>query len=454
MTELTDGTEHRDPRPQPARRVPELLRDRTFGPYFIGLIVATMGVWIHNVAAAIIVWELTRSTSLVAAITIGQFVPQILLTPWSGARADRADRRRQLVLGTFITAAGTGLLAAWSAGPGLIGLAGAYAVVLAATIVGIGFAIGGPAAQALLPSLVRHSELATAIAISSIPWTVARALGPAIGALLITTSGPTVTFSVVTVLQVIYGFMMFSRQSTAGNGSRRDTRILGAISYLGRNRPMGYLLVGVTIVGLGVDPVITLTPAFADALGGGGDLVGLFTSAFGVGAILGFIIQPKLRRRIGLERSGTIGLVVLAIGLTPLALANVPATAVAPLMFAGSGMTLSLTAFTTAIQQRVPDALRGRIMALWSIAFLGSRPLAAALSGVLSDVAGEDVALYAAVLIILVGALLSRPSLTREVVVESTTISEERFAGPRPTRPVGSADDAERIGEISSDGTR
>ena len=432
MAEHDSEATHEPVRPQP-RRVPELLRDRTFGPFFIGQTIATIGVWIHNVAAAIIVWELTRSTTIVAAITIGQFAPQILLTPWSGARADRADRRRQLVAGTFITATGTGMLAAWSAGPGLVGTSGAVAVVVAATIVGTGFAIGGPAAQSLLPSLVRREELATAIAISSVPITVARALGPAIGALLITTSGPTVTFAVVSSLQIAYGLMMFSRRSAPSNGTRRDTRILAAVSYLGRNRPVGYLLIGVMVVGLGVDPVITLSPAFADALGGGGDLVGLITSAFGVGALLGFAVQPSLRRRIGLERSATIGLVVLAVGLTPLALATVPSVAVATMLVAGTGMTLSLTAFTTAIQQRVPDVLRGRVMALWSMAFLGSRPIAAALSGVLSDVAGEKVALYAAVLIILGGAMLSRPSRTREIVQAAETVTDERFAGPRPT---------------------
>jgi MFS family permease len=415
-----------------ARRVPELLRDRTFGPFFIGQIVATMGVWIHNVAAAIIVWELTRSTTLVAAITIGQFAPQILLTPWSGARADRADRRRQLVAGTMTTAAGTGLLALWSAGPGLVGTSGAYAVVLAATVVGIGFAIGGPASQALLPSLVRRSELSTAIAISSIPMTVARALGPAVGALLVTTAGPTVTFTVTTVLQATYGVMMFRRTATATNGSRRDTRILAAVSYLGRNRAVGFLLVGVTIVGLGVDPVITLAPAFADRLGGGGDLVGLITSAFGVGAILGFVVQPRLRRRLGIERSGTLGLVVLAAGLGPLAFATTAMFAALTMIVAGTGMTLSLTAFTTGIQQRVPDVLRGRVMALWSIAFLGSRPVAAALSGVLSDAFSEDVALLTATAIILLGAIVSRPSLTRERTSDRTTLSDERHAGPRP----------------------
>jgi MFS family permease len=416
-----------------ARRVPQLLRDRVFGPFFIGQIVATMAVWIHNVAAAIIVWELTRSTTLVAAITIGQFAPQILLTPWSGARADRADRRRQLVAGTMTTALGTGLLAAWSAGPGLAGTTGAYAVVLGATIVGIGFAIGGPASQALLPSLVRRSELATAIAISSVPMTVARALGPAVGALLVTTAGPTATFTVTTILQAAYGLLMFRRARTPANGNRRDTRIMAGIAYLGRDRPVAWLLVGVTVVGLGVDPVITLAPAFADALGGGGDLVGLITSAFGVGAILGFSIQPRLRRSLGIERSGTAGLVVLAVGLAPLAFVPTPMLAAVTMIVAGTGMTLSLTAFTTGIQQRVPDALRGRIMALWSIAFLGSRPVAAALSGLLSDAFSEDVALLVAVAIILLGALASRPSLTREIGSDSERSGPgERLAGPRP----------------------
>jgi predicted MFS family arabinose efflux permease len=208
---------------------------------------------------------------------------------------------------------------------------------------------------------------------------------------------------------------MFRRTATTSNVTRRDTRILAAVAYVGRDRPVGFLLVGVAVVGLGVDPVITLAPAFADGLGGGGDLVGLITSAFGVGAILGFVVQTRLRRRLGIERTGTIGLIVLAAGLGPLALATTATFAAITMIVAGTGMTLALTAFTTGIQQRVPDALRGRVMALWSIAFLGSRPVAAALSGLLSDTFSEDAALLTATAIILLGAVVSRPTLTREV---------------------------------------
>jgi MFS family permease len=407
------GEDRTSSRPPAARRVPQLLRDPTFGPYFVGQLVATMAIWIHNVAAAIIVWELTRSTSLVAAITVGQFAPQILLTAWSGARADRADRRRQLVGGTLVTAVGSGLLVAWSVLVGLEGEPGAWAVILAAVIVGVGFAVGGPAGQALLPSLVRAKELPTAIAISSVPVTIARAIGPALGALLVTTGGATLTFTITTVLHTSYALLMFRRGRSVNGTSRHDARILVAVSYLGANRPMAYLLLGVTIVGLGVDPVITLAPAFADGLGGGGDVVGAIASAFGVGALLGFAVQPSIRRRLGTERAGTLGLSILAVGLAPLALVTSVLGAVITMLFAGVGMTLALTAFTTAIQQRVPDVLRGRIMALWSLAFLGSRPLGAAISGFLSDVASEAIALWAAVAIILVGAVLSRPRRTR-----------------------------------------
>jgi MFS family permease len=397
------------------RRVPQLLLDRTFGAYFLGQTVATIAVWIHNVAAAVLVWELTRSTVLVAAITIGQFVPQLILTPWSGARADRRDRRRQLVAGTLVTAIGSALIALWSATLGLSGLTGSYAVIAAAVVVGTGFSISGPASQALLPSLVDRRELATAIAIASVPMTVARAIGPALGALLITVGGPTLTFTVTAVLHATYAAVMYRRERPAvAPSDGRDTRIRAALRYVLEHRPMLALLLGVTTVGLGVDPVITLAPAFADGLNGAGDVVGLLASAFGLGAGAGFAVQPYTRRWIGVERSATMGLVILAIGLAPLGQVSTVRAGVVTLLVAGVGMTLSLTAFTTAIQQRVPDQLRGRMMALWSIAFLGSRPLAALLSGVISQARDEASALAAAVVIILIGAVVSRPSLTRE----------------------------------------
>lgn len=398
----------------PARPVRTLLRDRTFAPYFWGQALATMGVWIHNVAAAILMWELTRSTQWVAAITVGQFLPQMAIAPWSGARADRADRRRQMVTGTLIAGSGPALIATWEAAVGFDGAVGPAVLVLAATVIGIGFAVGGPATQALLPSLVRRTELPSVVAVSSWPMTVARAAGPALGAVLMVASGPAVTFALVATTQFTFAAVMHRRErELLAPADGRDTRVRAALTYLRAERPTAFLLVGVAVVGFGVDPVVTLAPAVADRLGGAGDVVGLLASAFGVGAGVGFVLLPWIRRRQRLERMATLGLVVLALGLAPLAVVPTVAAAAGALGVAGAGMALALTGFTTAVQQRVPDALRGRVMAIWSVAFLGSRPVGALLSGAIADVSSEEVALLAAAALVLLGAVASRPALTR-----------------------------------------
>jgi MFS family permease len=344
---------------EPARPVRTLLADRTFGPYFWGQAVATMGVWIHNVAAAILMWDLTRSTQWVAAITIGQFLPQVLVSPWSGGRADRADRRRQMVAGTLVTGFGPAVIAVWEALVGFEDGLGPVVLIVAATVIGTGFALSGPATQALLPSLVRRTELPTVVAVSSWPMTIARAAGPALGALLMVTSGAAVTFGLVAVTQFAFAAAMHRRErETLMPADGRDTRVRAALTYLRAERPTAFLLLGVGVVGFGVDPVVTLAPAVADRLGGAGDVIGLLASAFGVGAGVGFVLLPLVRRRQRLERMATVGLVLLALGLAPLAVAPNVAAAIA-------------------------------------------------------DVWDEEVALVAAAVLILVGAFASRPALTR-----------------------------------------
>ncbi len=398
----------------PPRPVRMLLRDGTFAPYFWGQTLATLGAWIHNVATAILMWDLTRSTQWVAAITIGQFVPQMLLSPWSGGRADRSDRRRQLVMGTLVAGTGPALIAIWEAAVGFDRGLGPVVLVVAATVIGTGFAVSGPATQALLPSLVRRNELPSVVAVSSWPMTVARAAGPALGALLMVTVGAVGTFAVVAATQAVFAATMHRRErETLVPADGHDPRVRAALTYLRGERPTAFLLVGVAVVGLGVDPVITLGPAVADRLGGAGDVVGLLASAFGLGAGIGFVLLPWVRRRQRLERMATAGLVLLAVGLAPLAVVPTVPAATLTLGLAGIGMALSLTGFTTAVQQRVPDALRGRVMAIWSVAFLGSRPVGAAISAGVADVSSEEAALVTAAALVLAGAVVSRPALTR-----------------------------------------
>jgi MFS family permease len=388
-----------------------LLMDPVVGLFFLGRLSSVVGIWVHNVAAAILVFDLTRSAAFVGAVSVAQFGPQLLLAPWTGSRADRGNRRLQLIAGRVLAAASSGGLALWITTHGVEGTRGAWAVIIAALFVGIGFAVGGPAMHALIPSMVRPEELTSAIALNSLPMTIARAGGPAAGALLATLGGSALAFVVVATTQLLFaGILATLRLDSPRRKGAGDSSLRGGLRFIQRDRAITAALLGTAAVGLGADPVITLTPSISQQLGAGTALVGALASAFGVGAGIALLPLGWLRQRHGLPRVGTLGLLMLASGLALLALAPSPATAMLALGLGGVGMTFALTAMTTVVQQRSPEELRGRVMALWSIAFIGSRPLAAAVNGAVADAFSVVTALIGVVLLILACAWLSRPS--------------------------------------------
>lgn len=390
-----------------------MLIDPVFGPFFAGKLLSTAGIWIHNVVAAILAYELSGSALVVGVVSVAQFGPQLVFAPLSGAFADRGDRRLQVVLGRAIAATGSGSLAVAIMIVGVDGLPGAWPVVAAAFVVGVGFVIGGPAMNALIPSLVRPGELASAVALNSIPFTIARAGGPAVGALIATTSGPALAFGVAALTNLLFALMLLPLSiegRVAGIRADADRRVRAGLRYVRQDPGIVLLLGGVAAIGVGADPVITLTPSLSSAFGQGASLVGVFASSFGVGAGLAFVVLGTLRRRLGLARLGTLGLGALATGLLVTSVSPLPQVAIAGLGVAGAGMTASLTSLSTQLQQRLPDEFRGRVMALWSVAFLGSRPIAAALNGAVADLTSSQLAFAMVGVLVGVAAWWCRPA--------------------------------------------
>jgi len=400
------------PEDAPPRSSWQLLADPVFGPFFAGKALSTAGIWVHNIVAAILAWELSRSALVVGLVSVAQFGPQLLFAPLSGALADRGDRRRQLIAGRLIAASGSGGLALWIAVVGVDGLPGAWPVVATALVVGIGFVVGGPAMNALIPSLVRPSELAAAVAVNSIPFTVARAAGPALGATIAATLGPAAAFAVAAATNLLFALLLVPLpiRSHAQGARDGDRRARAGVRYLRQDRGIALLLLGVAAIGIGADPVITLTPSLAAGFGAGATLVGVFASAFGVGAGLIFLGLSRLRLRFGLELVALHGLALLAAGTALAGVAPRPALAVVGFVIGGAGMTMSLTSLSTLLQSRLPDALRGRVMALWSMAFLGSRPIAAAFNGAVADATAPAVAFLAVAAVVAGVAVAVRPS--------------------------------------------
>lgn len=393
-----------------------LMFDPVFGALFWGKIFSVAAVWTHGIVAAIVMYEATRSAMMVGLVGVVQFAPQLILSPTSGKWADTGNPARQILLGRVLCVAGSGATAIWFfAVPDIAGMSAAVPILLGSALVGFGFVVGGPAMQAIVPNLIRDGELPTAMALNSIPMTIGRVVGPATGAYLAAHLGPEVAFGVSAVLHLVFAVLLLVVRFPAPPQRRHgaDYRVRVAVRYVLRDRPLLLSLAAVAVVGIASDSSITLTPSLADHLGGGAGLVGTLSAVFGVGAALGMGALALLRGRIVSATVSSIGLVVLAAGLAALAVGYTVPVAMTGLAVAGFGFGCAMTGLSTLVQERAPEELRGRIMALWLVGFLGSRPIAAAVLGGTADLLGVLAGFGVAAALAVVMAILCLPRRLR-----------------------------------------
>ena len=396
-----------------ARGALGLMFDPVFGALFWGKIFAVVAVWTHSIVAAIVMYDATHSALMVGLVGVVQFGPQLILSPTSGKWADTGNPARQILLGRVLCVAGSGSVAAWLfIHPGLQGMSAGIPVLLGSLLVGFGFVVGGPAMQSIVPTLIRDGELSTAMALNSIPMTIGRIVGPAAGAYLAAHLGSAAGFAVSAGLHLVFAiFLVVVRfPSPPERRSGVDYRVRAAVRYVWRDRPLLLALVAVTTVGIASDPSITLAPSMADALGGGTRLVGALSATFGIGAAVGMTALTLMRGRMASALVSSIGLSGVAAGCAVLAFATIPAVALTGFALAGLGFGWAMTGLSTVVQERAPAELRGRIMALWLVGFVGSRPIAAALLGGTADLVSVQAAFAVAAALSAVVALVCRPS--------------------------------------------
>ncbi|MBF6207379.1 MFS transporter [Streptomyces gardneri] len=397
----------------PPRNSFQLLFDPLFGTIFWGKLAVGVGVWVHNMVAAILVFQITGSALWVGIVSAVQFTPQVLLAPLSGKCADRGHLVSAMVLGRIVCAIGSGGLAGWVllTGDGL----GPGPIVAASLITGIGFTLSGPALQAIVPMIIRTGELPRAMRLNTAPLTVSRAAGPAAGALLMLVADPALIFALAAATHLIFvaptSWLRKRFQASTEQHIDRDQQsfsVWSSVRHVVADRPLLLLLIGVTAIGIGTEPTTTLGPPLAEALGQGEQYAGLITSAFGSGAFAGLFAGALIERFAPRWSGGTTGLWLLTTGLIAVAVVHNPVAALIGFGVVGIGMTVALTGLTTAIQERVPAAYRGRVMALWLVCFTGSRPLAAVLDGLLADLAGPAAAVLATAAVVGVVAVVNR----------------------------------------------
>lgn len=388
--------------PAPPRNALGLLMDPAFGALFWGKLLSAAGVWTHNLVAAVVVFEATGSALMVGLLGVAMFVPQLVLNPLSGKWADRGDPIRQVMIGRIVCLVGSGTLAVWSAlASDPQGYSAALPIIAASAVVGIGFVVGGPAMQSIVPSLLRPGELAIGMNLNTFPLTIARIGGPVLGAFMLAHLGPTAAFaaSAATHLAFIVMLLIVKFPRAKPHAAGTDYRISAALRYVWADRPLFLMLLGVTIVGFASDPSMTLAPSMAAEFGGGATLVGYLTAAFGVGAALGLVLQALVSSRVTPGLTASAGLWLMVLGTAGVALSPWVAAVLASFAVAGCGFSWGMTGLSTLVQSRAPDEYRGRIMSLWLVGFLGSRPIAAALLGTTADAVSVRAAFLLAAII-------------------------------------------------------
>jgi MFS family permease len=372
----------------------EVLRRRDFGLWFVGNAASASGGWFHNHAAANLVNRRTGSELLLGILNFSQFAWILVLSPWAGVAADRFDRRLLLL---WAEVAAT-VLSVAIAVLAFAGLADEWTVIGITLALGVTAAFSAPAQQAIVVSLVPERDLPTAVALNSMTFNLARAIGPALAALAIATLGIPAAFAInglsyLVLVAVLLVIRIRPQERVHAPKLRESIQLV-------RDDPrlLAYLLI-VAVVGYAADPVNTLAPAFAEAYGRADTAAGFVIGVFGAGAVAAALLVAG--RTTGTRGRRVATLVLLGGGIAGFAVAPWLPLGFAFLFLAGFGYLASNTSATTRLQLGVAESQRGRIMALWSIAFLGLRPLASLLDGALADVAGVRVA----------GVVLALPAL-------------------------------------------
>jgi MFS family permease len=367
-------------------------RSRNFRLFFTGQLISNSGTWLQNVAQGVLVLRLSHSNFMVGVTGASLFVPVLLLALAGGRLADLVDRRRLLVGTQVLALAATGTLALLVA----TGHASTSAVIVVAALIGVQYAISIPAMGALIPALIARDQLGQAIGLNSVTYNAGRVIGPIVSTGAIAGLGFAWAFGInsLSFVALIVALLLLRierrpRAEPGGSGS-----VAEALSLAWRNRRLRVMLLGVAAVSIAADPVITLGPAFAHRIFGRSAAdAGLVVAAFGVGSIAAAVLLARAFRASSDERLRILrpAMFVFASGL--IAFAWIPSfwPAVAALAVGGAGYLASSTAWTTALQEEVAEAMRGRIMGLWTLAFLGTRPLAAIVDGAVADLASPRI---------------------------------------------------------------
>lgn len=400
----------------------ESFQHRDFVYFFSGALLSNIGSWTQTVALGWVIYALTGSSSALGIVNFLSGIPIIFLTLFAGTLVDHVDRRKLLMAAQALLMVEAVTLA-YLNHTGAISIVWIYGLALA---VGVVSAFVFPAWQATVPDLVPRSSLLNAVALSSAQFNAARLVGPMVTAAIMAAFasdeqlGITMVFAfnAASFVFVIWALSVIRPSQTIQprGGSTRSSMLAGVV-YAREHRHLAMHLLTASVVVVFGMTFMTLLPAIAvDTLGLGSTGYSSLMIFNGLGALVGALVVASLPRSLRRERIIRYGVIAMALGCVALSYAQSYALTAVLLVVLGLAFLATVSSLNTNVQTAAPDHLRGRIMALYVIAFMGMMPFGSLAFGWLGDVIGPGGAVRAGGLVLLGWGvlLMARPGLLVE----------------------------------------
>ena len=386
------------------------LRHRNYRLFFGGQLVSMMGTWMQSVAQSFLVLGLTHSGTQLGLTLAVRFLPMLCFGPMGGLFADRRDKQRVL----YVTQSLAGLVSAVFAILIATGSIRLWMVYLLALALGFVNVFDNPARQAFISEMVPASDLPNAVTLNSVSMNMARVFGAALGGGIVALLGVALCFGLnaVSFIAVLASLALMTRSQLypARRVAKDKGQVREGLRYVASTRELLVPLLMVAIIGtLAWEFQVTLPLMATKVLGGGAESYGVMTSLMGAGAVAGGLVSAARPR----PRARSLCLAAVGWGIAILAAALAPGMGIelVVMLFVGYG-SITFNAYAkTVLQLAAKPEMRGRVMALWALAWMGSTPVGGPVVGWIGQEFGARWSLIVGGVPTLLCGLLAYPAL-------------------------------------------
>jgi predicted MFS family arabinose efflux permease len=353
---------------------------RDFRLIWSGACTSSIGTWMQSLAQSWLVLQISGSAFMLGLASFLGEIPIFLFSLVGGVVADRMDRRRLLLASQYVQMASAFTLTALIA----FGLVRVWHILVLSFLVGLAQSFGGPAYQALIPSLVKTEDIPNAIALNSIQFNLARIIGPVLGGLALTGLGAAWCFGLngLSFVAVIISLLLLKVRFIPQGGASMWASMKEGIAFVRKQGAIESLLVLAFLSTMLGVPLIVFLPVFAkDVFHGGASTYTLFLSISGAGSVSGALVVASFGHFRRKGRLALLMLVVFGACMAGFALSRVLALSCVLLFLAGMCLISVFATLSSLVQLLASDGMRGRVMSVYNVAFRGGMPMGSLLTG-------------------------------------------------------------------------